>query len=265
MKFQNILRLFALLSLAIACFACSDNSPAPSVQEPEEPQPEKIQFGAVSGIITDASTGNPIPRAMATFLDQTVEVGPDGRYVFTEIPYSEGLNLTVKATDYETQMQTFSLNVPHLVLSIPLKPATDPEAEIQQFLETLSALIESMAAKNLEAIQSHFSEVYVASADPVTRFGLATGVIPANFEQVIPSITKLFETFDAIQFQFQGIQVDITHSRKASARLNLNVISEKGPRPDRQEITAECEIHFRKEEPDWKATFWQLFKVEILL
>ena len=262
MKFHNLL---VVLSLAIFYFACSDDSPVLPVQQPEE-----RQLGAVSGIITDANTENPIPGVMVTLLDQTVEVdvmevGVNGRYVFTEIPHSEMLNLIVKAADYETHTRTFALNVEHLVLSISLKPLTDPEAEIRQFLDTLSALIESIDAENLEEIQAHFSEVYLASDDPVTRVGLGTGVIPGNFEKVIPSITKLFETFNGIQFNFNDIQVDITHTRKVSAQLNLDVITEKGPRPDRQQVTAECEIHFRKEESDWKAVFWKLFTVDIHL
>jgi hypothetical protein len=222
-------------------------------------------FGAVSGIITDATTGNSIPGVTVNLLNQTVETETDGRYIFTQIAYSEALSLTVVDADYKSKTQVFELRTDHFLLNIPLTPLTNPEAEIQQFLDSFSALIESMDMDNLEAIQAHFSETYLAGDDPVTRFGLATGVIPARFEEVIPSISKLFEKFDAIQFRFQNIQVDVTHSREASARLTLDVISEQGPRPDRKAITVECRMDFRKEGLKWKVVFWQLFKVEVLL
>ncbi|MCZ6679048.1 MAG: carboxypeptidase-like regulatory domain-containing protein [Candidatus Poribacteria bacterium] len=278
------------LILAVACIGCGEDSPSPSVQQPEisqetenpqpledpqEPEalqqpeaseePEILQFGAVTGFITDASTGNPIPWATVTLLDQTVEVERDGRYVFQQIGYAEALRLTIEAGDYETQTEDFVLDIEHLRMNVSLNPLTDSDAEIRQFFDTFSGLIQARDINNLGAIQAHFSEVYLVSDDPVTRFGLATGVIPEKAEKVIPSMTKLFEEFDAIQFRFHDIQVDVTHSRKASARLNLDVITEKGPRPDRNEITAECRMDFRKETLGWKIIFWQLFKVDIHL
>jgi hypothetical protein len=226
---------------------------------------EEPKFGAVSGIITYAGTANPIPGVVVNLLNQTVETGVDGRYVFTQIAYSDALNLTVNAPDYEPQTRTFALQIDRLFLDIALTPLTNPVAEIQQFFDTFSALVESRDMNNLKAIQAHFSEAYLAADDPVTRFGLATGVIPANFEKVIPSITALFEKYNRIKFEFHDIQMNVIHARKASTRLTLDVLTEKGPRPDRNNVTIECQIDFRKEDSDWKATFWQLFKVDVHL
>ena len=256
------LRLTLPLIWLIACIGCGEDSPPVTdiVQPTAEPQ-----FGAVSGIVTDAKTGNPIPGVSVTLLDQTTETEADGRYVFTQVAYAEGLSLTVTAADYEPKTQGFSLNVERLTLNVAITPLTDPGAEITEFFDTLSALIESQDMDNLDAIQSHFSPDYLASADPVTDFGVGTGVIPASFEKVIPAMSKLFEEFDGIQFQFNDIQIDVTHAQRASSRVNLNIITEQGPRPDRTEIVAECRIDFRKEETEWKAIFWQLFTVDILL
>ncbi len=262
MKFQNNLRFLIVLSFAIAFFGCSKDSTVP----PRSPiVAEEPKFGAVSGVITDARTGNPIPGAVVSLFNQTVETGVDGRYAFTQIAYSDALNLTVKATDYEPQTQTFALKVDRLFLDIALMSLTNPEAEIQQFFDTLSALVESRNMNNLKALQAHFSEAYLAADDPVTRFGLATGVIPANFEKVIPSITALFEKYNRIKFEFHDLQMNVIHTRKASTRLKLDVLTEKGPRPDRNNVTIECQIDLRKEESGWKATFWQLFKVDVHL
>ncbi len=260
MKFPNNLQLLIVLSLTIAVFACDEDLPIDSVEAVDEPR-----FGAVSGKIIDAETGNAIPNAVVILLGQSVKTGGDGRYSFTPVDYADSLTLTVEAIDYATQTRTFALNVAHLVLDIPMPLLTNPDEEIRQFFDSLSTLIASMDTGNIETIQSHFSEIYAASDDPVTRFGLATNVIPANFDKVIPAITTLFEEFDLIQFQFLDIQVEVTHARKAAARLKLDIITEKGLRPDRKEIIAECQIDFRKEESDWKIVFWQLFEVDIRL
>lgn len=254
-------KLFIAACFAIACFACGEDSPAPPLQPPEVPQ-----VGAVSGIITDARTSNPIPEAAVTLLNQTVKSGVNGKYIFTQIAFSENLILTVEAVDYATQKPTFALNTEHLVFNISMEPSTNPELEIRQFLDTLAKLIGSKDEKNLEAIQAHFSQSYVAGAEPVTRFfGLPTGVIPANYWQVIPWITKLFETYNTVEFNFYGIEMDVAHTQKASAQLNLDIVTEKGVRFQKRNIVSECEIYFRKESSHWKIIFWQFSKFDIHL
>lgn len=257
-KTQN---LFIVVGFALAYFACGDDSPVAPHQQPEAPQ-----VGAVSGIVTDARTGNPIPHATVTLLNQTTKVGVNGKYIFSQIAYSETLSLSVEAVDYATQTPTFALNTKSLVIDISLEPLTNPELEIRQFLNTLSKLIGSNGGNNVEVIQAHFSESYLAGADQVTRFfGLPTGVIPANHGQVIPWINKLIEKYNTIEFDFYGIMVEVTHTQKASAQLNLDVVTEKGVRSEKQKIVSECEIFFRKEASHWKVIFWQFSKFDIHL
>ena len=223
------------------------------------------KFGAVSGVITDGTTRNPIQGATVKLLDKTIITEADGKYNFIGVPYSETLSLMITATDYRPQTENFQLRTDRVGLNIPLTPLTNPEAEINQFLEHFSALIESLDMSKLGTIQGLFSESYVASDDPITLLGLAAGVIPATFAEVIPTITMVFEKYNALQFQFNKIQVEVTNSRQASARLTLHIISEQGPRPDRKEIIVDCQMDFRKEDLGWKIVFWQLFNIEFLL
>ena len=223
------------------------------------------KFGAVSGVITDGTTRNPIQGATVKLLGQSVTTEVNGRYTFTGIPYSDNLSLMIIADDYQPKMESFQLRGPRVGLNIPLMPSTDPEMEIIQFLDRFSALIESLDTSKLGTIQELFSESYVASDDPVTLLGLATGVIPPKFDDVSQTIIVVFEKYDALQFQFKEIDVDVTNSRQASARFTLHVISEEGPRPNRREIIVDCQIDFRKEDLIWKIVFWQLFNVEFLL
>ncbi len=223
------------------------------------------KFGAVSGVITDGTTGHPIPGVTVNLLDQTLTTQADGRYNFMQVSYSEALSLTVTDIDYQARTEVFELRTERVGLNLPLVPLTNPEAEIIQFLEGFSALIESVDMGKLGAIQGLFSEAYLAGDDPVTLFGLASGFIPATFDGVIAAVTKVFEEYDAVQFRFHEIEVDVTHSREVSARLTLDIISEKGPRPDRNEISVECQMDFRKENSAWKIVFWQLFRIDIVL
>ena len=227
------------------------------------------KFGAVSGVITDGTTGKPILGAIVNLLDRTMITEIDGRYNFTEVPYSDNLSLMITAIDYQTKTESFELRTGRVGLSISLMPLTNPETEIPQFLERFSALIESLDTGKLETIQELFSETYLAGDDPITLLGLATGTIPANFDEVIPTITKVFVKYDALQFQFNKIQVEVTNTRQASARLTLHIKSEQGPRADNpqveeREIIVDCQINFRKEDALWKIVFWQLFNVEFL-
>ena len=223
------------------------------------------KFGAVSGVILDGTTHNPIPGATVKLLDRTITTEANGKYNFIGVPYSENLSLMIIATDYQPKTESFELRIGRVGLNVSLTPLTNTEAEINQFLERFSALIESLDMSKLGTIQGLFSETYLASDDPVTLIGLAAGVIPATFGEVIPTITAVFEKYNALQFQFNKIQVEVTNSRQASARLTLHIISEQGPRPDRKEMIVDCQMDFRKEDSGWKIVFWQLFNIEFLL
>lgn len=231
--------------------------------------PLSPKLGAVSGVITDGTTRNPIPGATITLLDRMQTTEMDGRYNFTGVPYSQTVSLMVTAADYQSKTESFELRIGRVGLSIQLMPSTNPETEIPQFLERFSALIESLDIGKLETIQELFSATYVAGDDPITLLGLATGVIPATFDEVNPTITKVFGKYDALQFEFNKIQVEVTNTRQASARLSLHIISEEGagpdkPRAEKREIRVDCQIDFRKEDTLWKIVFWQLFNVEFL-
>ena len=223
------------------------------------------KFGAVSGIISDGTTRNPIQGATVTLLDRTITTEADGKYNFIGVPYSEHLTLMIVAIDYQPKIESFQLREARVGVNIRLMPSTDPKMEITQFLHRFSALIESLDIRKLGTIKELFSESYIASDDPITLLGLATGVIPAKFDDVSQTIIEVFEKYDALQFQFKEIDVDVTNSRQASARFTLHIISEEGPRPNKREILVDCKIDFRKEDLIWKIVFWQLFNVEFLL
>ena len=114
---NTILSLLLLMSI----FACSE-AEDPLEPKPEPEEPAALQYGTVSGTITDAGTRNPIPGSMVTLMERSVETGVDGVYTFQDVPYSDTYNLIVRDPDYEYHGQSFMLNQQRLVLNIPLTP-----------------------------------------------------------------------------------------------------------------------------------------------
>lgn len=254
-----------LLLLLMAClFACGE---AEEPIEPNEPKPEKSvpQYGTVSGTVNDTVTGNPIPGAIVTLLAQSAEIGLDGVYSFQGIAYAADHILTVADPDYQPYIQPFSLNKERLVITVELTPLRDATEEIGEFLENYSRLLESGDLENLEEIQALFSESYLAADDVATLFALEAGIVPKNYENVIPATTKLFEDYISLEFLFKDLEVDVTHARKASATLLIDITAEKGEQRDLRELKGSCRFDFRREASDWKIVYWQLFELDIRL
>ncbi len=250
-----------LLLMACIC-ACGE---AEETTEPESEKPVMLQYGTVSGTITDAGTGNRIPGSIVTLLGQSFETGVDGNYTFQGVLYGDVHTLTVVDPDYKPYSQPVVLSQERLVVDITLTPLQDPVVELQEFFDNFADLLESVDMENIEVIEALFSETYVAADDPATLFGVASGIIPENYADVIPAMTQLFEEYVSLQFLFEDIEMDITHARKAAATLQLDVDAEKGEERDLRELKASCKFEFRREERDWKIVHWQLFELDIRL
>lgn len=255
---KNIL----LLLLTVCIFACGE---AEETTEPETEKPAMLEYGAVSGNITDAGTGNRIPGTTVTLLGQSYETGVDGAYTFQGVLYGEVHTLIVTDPDYKPYSQPVTLRQERLVVDIALTPLKDPVVELQEFFDNFAALLESVDLENIETIQAHFSETYVAANDPATLFGVASGIVPENYEDIVPAMTQLFEEYLSLQFLFQDMEMDITHARKAAVTLLLDVNAEKEGDLDLRELKASCKFEFRREERDWKVVYWQLFELDIRL
>lgn len=253
-----------LLLLMVCIFACGE---AEDPLEPE-PEPEKLvvlEYGTVAGTITDAGTGNPIPGATVTLLGLLVETGVDGVFSFQGVVYGDAHTLIVEDVDYKPYNQPFALNQERLTLDIALTPLRDPAVEIQEFFDSFSDLLESLDMENIEAIRALFSETYVAADDAATLFGVASGIIPENYEDVVPAMTQLFEEYVSLEFLFKDIEIDVTHARKMAVTLRLDVNAEKGEQRDLRELKAHCKFEFRREGSDWKIIYWQLIELDIRL
>ena len=254
-----------LFLLFVVCISACENAEDPLEPEPEPEKPVVLEYGTVSGTVTDAGTGNPIPGATVTLLEISVETGVDGAYSFQGILYDDAHTLVVEDANYKPYNEPFSLNQERLVVNIALEPLKDPVVEIQEFFDNFSDLLESLDVENIEAILALFSETYVAADDAATLFGVASGIIPENYEDVVPAMTQLFEEYVFLEFLFKDIEIDVTHARKMAVTLRLDVNAEKGEQRDLRELKAHCKFEFRREGADWKIVYWQLIALDIRL
>lgn len=257
---KTILFLLLLISI-LACGGAED----PFETGPEPEKPVEIAYGTISGSVTDAGTGNPIPGTTVTLLGQSMQTGLGGVYTFQNVIYGDAHDLIVEDPDYNTHSESFALNQQRVRVDVALTPLRDPALELQEFFDRFSELLESVDMENIEAIEALFSETYVAADDDATLFGVASGIIPENYADVDPAITQLFEEYTFLEFLFQDIELDVTHARKAAATLWLDVDARKIEEGDLRAIRASCKFEFRREGPDWKIVHWQLFEIDIRL
>ena len=260
-----ILKKTILFLLLIACiFACEESEDTLEL-EPEPEVPIVIEYGTVSGSVTDADTGNLIPGVSVSLLGQSMETGLGGIYTFQNVIYADNHTLIMEDPDYKPHSQSFALRQQRLTVDVALTPLRDTVQEMRDFFDRFSDLLESVDLENVEAIEALFSETYVAADDDATLFGVASGIIPENYADVVPAMTQLFEEYVFLEFLFNNVQMDITHARKTAVTLQLDVNARKELDEDLREIKAGCKFDFRREGPDWKIVHWQLLEIDIRL
>ncbi|MDE0297751.1 MAG: nuclear transport factor 2 family protein [Candidatus Poribacteria bacterium] len=261
MKHEIFIPLCLAICLTVLFMGCSGDAPV----SPSGPQ-EVFEVGTVTGTITNARTERPVRGAVVMLLGRRQESDAEGKFSFARVDYSDPITITVKALDYADETRTIVPDTEKLAVDIALAPLTNPRAEIERLLNRFSALIERVDLDLLEEIEVLFTEEYLASDDLMTRFfGLNTGVVPPNRDAVNPVFTALFEEFNVVQFRFHDIEMNVPHPRQASARLDIDIITEKGPRSVRREIISRCELYFRKEDSGWKIFFWQFLEADVRL
>ena len=249
--------------LLVAClFACGQ------AEEPLEPEPEEsmvLEYGTISGTVTDAGTGNPIPGVVATLLGQTVETGISGVYTFQNVLYGDMHALVIEDMHYKPHNEVLALKQQRLIVDVALTPLKDPVLELQEFFDSFADLLESVDMENIGTIRDLFSETYVAADDDATVFGVASGIIPENYEDVVPAMTQLFMEYTFLEFLFKDMDMDVVHAKKAAVTLRLDVNARKELEENLREIKADCKFEFRREGTDWKIVYWQLLTIDIRL
>ncbi len=248
-----------MISFFLACGADEVDEPKTIVQ------PEPQHFGTLSGFVTDAVTGNPLPGVQVTLDGMMVETEIDGGFVYNDIHYGEEKELTVGDALYHPYSNQIVINEVRLVHNVALSPLNDHQEGVDAVFEDLSTLLESLDMDNLPSLQSLFSESYFAADDQATQIGVNSGVVPPNFEGVIPTFTSVFEQYSWLGFTSENLVYDITHARKASIQMLMTVDSENAEDKNMRSLEGNCRFDFRREGSDWKIVYWQLMNLNIKL
>ncbi len=261
MRLKKEILFFLLMGVVFACGGETEE-----IIEPEPPEPmTALEYGTVSGMVTDANTGNAVPGTIVMVLGESYKTGVDGSFTFQGVVYAEEHTLLVTDPDYADQSRTFALMADRVTVDVALVPLKDHLVEMEDFFEHFADLLKSVDVENIGAIQELFSETYVAADDPATIFGVASGIIPENYVDVVPAITQLFEEYVSLQFLFRDIGLEVTHARKAAVTLQLDLNARLAGAAELDELKASCKFEFRREGMDWKITHWQLFALDVRL
>jgi hypothetical protein len=251
MRLRHVL-LFLSVTLAVLTGCSEDSEKAVAV----------IEKGDVHGTIRDKETGDPIEGASVDIGGKVALTDKDGKYALKGIPFSDKIDIVVSAANYSEYEETISLGQELLLFDIGLVPVDSPSARILEVLKAFSRDIEALDPDKIPSIQSRLSEDYIAANDPVndqaTIFGVAAGVVPANYDALPDTIMNIIEKYDKLEFKFADPDVEFEGS-SASVRMRFEVYAEtKPPEPKEWEIVVDGRLDLRKQNGDWKITYWQL-------
>ena len=254
MRFHHGL-VFLLLSLT-AFAGCGEDA-----ETPEDPIDE-VQNGEVQGIVTNDETGEPVEGASVSIGDKTALTNADGKYVVQEVPFSDKIEVGVTAINYRDYETTISLDQWLAMFDISLVPVNSPTDEILGILDSLSQDIAALDPGKIPDIQALFSVNYVAANDPthdlITIFAISSGVVPLDFAGIPDAVLTIVGKYDKLEFTFADPDVEF-EGDTASVLMRFEVYAEtKPPEPVKWEIIVNSRIDLRKENGDWKITFWRL-------
>jgi hypothetical protein len=242
--------MLVLLSVSLAVFACCG--------EDSENAVAVIEDGDIYGTIRDKETGDPIEGVSVDIGGKVTLTDENGKYILKGIPPSGRIDIVVTAANYREYEDTISLDQNLLLLDISLMSLKSPSAQILEVLDAVSGDIESLDPGRIPSIRSHFSRDYVAADNPVTFVGVLAGVIPSDYDGLSDAILTIIEKYDKLEFKFADPNVEFSGD-SASAWMRFVVYAEtKPPDPEKWDIIVNGRLDLRKQNGDWKITYWRL-------
>lgn len=250
------MRLYCILiflSVSLAIFTnCGEDS---------EEDVDVIENGDIQGTVTDKETGDPIKGATVDIVGKVTSTDKDGKYSLEEILFSDRVHIIVTAADYADYENTISLHQELLFLNIGLAPIDSPSAQILEVLGAFSGDIEALDPDRIPSIQSYLSKDYVVADDEATFLGVFAGVVPPNYDGLPDTILNIVGKYDKLEFDFANPNVEFSGD-SASVQMRFEVYAETKPKPPepakKWNIVVNGRLDLRKQNGDWKITYWQL-------
>jgi len=248
-------RLIPVLILILIASGCGEGEK--KNEEGFHPSPKGIVYGWVK----DETSKEPIPNAKVTLRDETATTDQDGNFYFTDVEYSEGLNLEVSAPHYKPYSESITLKKPELSRVIYLKRDFDPQKEIESLIDRVETLIASDDPKDIPELKSLFSKQYKASDDDATTFVVSLGLIPKNYDDIFPCVSSIFKKYDEIKFDFSNIRVTAPTAYQADARMSLTISVKKAEEDKKAEVDLKCTLSLVRGSGDWQISSWKLNEI----
>ncbi len=259
MRFYCI--LFSLLLSLTVFVGCGEES---ANDDDDNGKPDVVvENGDIQGTIINKETGDPIKDASVTISGETALTDADGKYVVQGISLAENIDVIVTASGYVEYKGIITLDRELVIFNINLVPVDSQSARILGVLEAFSRDIEALDAGRIPALQLYLTEDYIASPDEATMFlGVASGVVPADYDAFPDTIRNIIDKYDKIEFVFANPDVELDGD-SATVLVRLSIYAETKPVPPetpakKWEIVIDGRLDLRKENGDWKITFWQL-------
>ena len=250
---RRLIPVFSMLALLL--FGCGEE------EKKDEGGFHPSPKGIVYGWVKDEASKEPIPNAQVTLKGETATTDQDGNFYFTDVEYSEQINLEVSAPHYKPHSESIALNKPELSRVIYLKRDFDPQKEIESLIDRVEMLIGSDDPKNIPELKSLFSRQYKASDDDATTFVVSLGLIPKNYDDVFLCVSSIFKKYDEIKFDFSNIKVVAPTAYRADARMSLTIGVKKAEEDKKAEVDLKCTLSFVRGSGDWQISSWKLNEI----
>lgn len=261
MRFYCIL-ISLLLSLTIFV-GCGEESA--NDDDDDNGKPDVVAGnGNIQGTIINKETGDPVEDASVTIGGETALTDADGQYVVQGISLAENIDVIVTTSGYVEYKGIITLDRELVIFNINLVPVDSQSARILEVLEALSRDIAALDPGRIPAMQLYLTEDYIASPDEATMFlGVFSGIVPADYDAFPDTIQNIIDKYDKIEFVFANPDVELDGD-SATVLMRLSIYAETKPVPEpatpakKWEIVIDGRLDLRKENGNWKITFWQL-------
>ncbi|MFC1718843.1 nuclear transport factor 2 family protein, partial [Candidatus Poribacteria bacterium] len=117
--------------------------------------------------------------------------------------------------------------------------------------------IEALDPERIPSIKSCFSEDYIAANDQATFIGVVAGVVPADFQVLPDAILNIVEKYSKIEFKFADPDVELDEDT-ATVLMRFEVYAETREPAEKWEVIVNGQLDLRKEDGDWRITYWRL-------
>ncbi len=125
-------------------------------------------------------------------------------------------------------------------------------------MDTLSRDIEALDPDRIPSIQSSISKDYTPADNPATMFAVFAGVVPPSYDELPDTILNIIDKYDELVFKFADPSVKLNGDSAVVLMLFEVYAETKPPEPKRWEIAIDGRLDLRKENGNWKMTYWAL-------